>query len=49
MLGEPEIEELSLFCGVPGRMSTGLVGVDMVCAGEKNGELKGEPDKQPQT
>jgi hypothetical protein len=49
MLGEPEIEELSLFCGVPGRMSTGFVGVDMVCAGEKNGEHKGEPDKQPQT
>ena len=39
MFGEPEIEELSLFWGVPGRISTGLVGVDMVCE-EKTGNSR---------
>ena len=29
MFGEPEIGEPSLFRGVPGRMFTGLVGVDI--------------------
>lgn len=38
IFGEPEIEEPSLSRGVPGRMFTGLVGVDIVYGGDDNGE-----------